>query len=127
VRRIALALIVLSALSGAAFVATGCGHGSTAPEAAIEKADKHVEQLEGELMLAEVEVEKAFLEEDEREAVKEPRRAARGISGILRSAHKIERECREGDGLESCTELDSIEAVVREIEQNARVGPTRGG
>ncbi len=126
-RRIALALIVLSALSGAAVVATGCGHGSTAPEDAIEKADKHVEQLEGELMLAEVEVEKTLLEEDERTAVKEPRRAARGIAEVLRSAHKIERECREGDGLESCTELDSIEAVVKEIEQNARVGPTRGG
>jgi hypothetical protein len=125
-RRIALALIVLSALSGAAV--TGCGGGgSTDPEDAIHAAAEHRDQLEGELLLAEVELEKAFLEEDEREAVKEPRRAARGIAEVLRSAHKIERECREGDGLESCTELDSIEAVVKEIEQNARVGPTRGG
>jgi hypothetical protein len=125
-RRIAISLALLIAALAAAASIAACGGGeSTDPEDAIAAAGKHRDQLEGELMLAEVELEKAFLAEDEKEAVDKPRQAASGISRVLRAAQRIEHECREGNGLESCTEIDSIEEVVAEIEADARVGPSR--
>jgi hypothetical protein len=125
-RRIARTLLLLLAAVGVAAVVTACGGGgATDPEDAIGAAAQHRDQVEGEFLLAEVELQKAYLAQDEQEAAKKPRQEARAISELLRSAHKIERECREGDGLESCTELDSIKAVVEEIDQEARVGPSR--
>jgi hypothetical protein len=125
-RRITPTLIVLLATFAVALVVSACGGGgSTDPEDAIGTAADHRDQLEGELLLAEVELDQAFLAQDEREATKKPRQEARAIADLLRSAQKVERRCREGDGLESCTELDAIEAVVGEIEGEARVGPSR--
>ena len=125
-RRIALVPIVLLALAGAALAVTGCGGGgSTDPEEAIHAAAEHRDHLEGELLLAEVELDQAFLRQDEKEAVDEPRKAARAISRALREVHKIEHECYEGDGLESCTAIEPIEELVKEIEQEARFGPDR--
>jgi len=87
-RRIALVPIVLLALAGAALAVTGCGGGggSTDPEEAIHAAAEHRDHLEGELLLAEVELDQAFLRQDEKEAVDEPRKAARAISRDLGAA-----------------------------------------
>lgn len=114
-----LAATVLAAVSGCG------GGGSGEPGDALEAAGEHRDQLEGELLLAEVEVDQAFLRQDEEEAVDEPRKAARGISRVLREVHKIEHECHEGDGLESCTAIEPIEELVKEIEGEARFGPDR--
>jgi hypothetical protein len=124
-RRIATYLLValLAVAVSTALVACG-GGGSTDPEAALHGLSEHRDQLEGELMLAEVELDQGYLATAEASAKSKPRRAARAIDGILREVKKIEHKCHEGNGLESCTELDPIEAVVKEIEQEARVGPT---
>jgi hypothetical protein len=122
VRFILVALLAAAVMS----VVAGCGGGgSSDPEDAISAAAKHRDQLEGELLLAEVEVDQAFLREDEDEAVDEPRKAARAISRILREVHKVEHECHEGNGLESCTALEPIEELVKEIEGEARFGSDR--
>jgi hypothetical protein len=125
--RCILAALLAALLAAAVMVAaSGCGGGgSSNPEDAISAAAKHRDQLEGELLLAEVEVDQAFLREDEEEAVDEPRKAARAISRILTEVHKVEHECHEGNGLESCTAIEPIEELVKEIEGEARVGPDR--
>jgi hypothetical protein len=123
-RKAAYLLLALAAVAGSvALVACG-GGGSTDPEAALSGLAEHRDQLEGELMLAEVELDQGYLAADEASAKSRPRRAARGIDEILREVKQIEHKCHEGDGLESCTEIDAIEAVVKEIEQEARVGPS---
>ncbi|OJU85802.1 MAG: hypothetical protein BGO11_03690 [Solirubrobacterales bacterium 70-9] len=122
--RIPRRLVVVLTLVVATAILAGCGGGgSSDPEDAIEAAAKHRDQLEGEFMLAEVELDKAYLAEDERTAKSKPRRAARLIDELIHSAEKIERRCRAGTGLESCTEMDAIEAVVGEIKEEARTGP----
>jgi hypothetical protein len=104
----------------------GCGGGgSTGSGDAIEATVQHRDQVEGELLLAEVEVDQAFLRQEEEESVDEPRKAARAISRVLREVHKIEHECHEGDGLESCTAIEPIEELVKKIEREARFGPDR--
>jgi hypothetical protein len=115
-------MVLLAVAGSIALVACG-GGGSTDPEAALQGLSEHRDQLEGELMLAEVELDQGYLATAEATAKSRPRRAARAIDGILREVQKIEHRCHEGDGLESCTELDAIEGVVKEIEQEARVGP----
>jgi hypothetical protein len=124
VRRITTYLLVAVLAAAGSFAIAACGGGgSTDPEDALRGLGEHRDQLEGELMLAEVELDQGFLAADEATAKSRPRRAARGIAGILRDAQKIEHKCHEGNGLESCTEIDAIEGVVKEIEQEARVGP----
>jgi hypothetical protein len=124
-RRIATFLLVASfALAGSiALVSCGGGSGSTDAEGALSGLAEHRDQLEGELMLAEVELDQGYLALAEESAKSKPRQAARGIDRILREVKKIEHQCHEGDGLESCTEMDAIEGVVKEIEQEAKVGP----
>jgi hypothetical protein len=125
VRRTATYLLValLAAAGSVAVVACGGGDGSSDPEAALSGLSEHRDQLEGELMLAEVELDQGYLAVAEESAKSRPRQAARGIDRILREVKKIEHKCHEGNGLESCTEIDAIEGVVKEIEQEARVGP----
>jgi hypothetical protein len=107
-------------------VVPGCGGGgSTESGGGVEAASEHREQVQGELLLAEVEVDQAFLRQDEEESVDEPRKAARAISRVLREVDKIEHECWEGNGLESCTAIEPIKERVKEIEEEARFGPDR--
>jgi hypothetical protein len=121
-----LRCLIAALLAATIVVVAGCGGGgSTESGDAIEATVQHRDQVEGELLLAEVEVDQAFLRQDEEEAVDEPRKGARAISRVLREVHKIEHECQEGDGLESCTEIEPIRELVKEIEKEARFGPDR--
>lgn len=119
-RRIALPLVLVFA---AALVAGCGGGGSSDPEEAMATASRKVDEAEGALLLAEVELDQAYLAEDERTARAHPRQGARAIAEDLRRAKETERTCHEGDGLESCTEIEAIESVVEEIEAEARIGP----
>ncbi|HJZ37376.1 MAG TPA: hypothetical protein VJ204_14005, partial [Solirubrobacterales bacterium] len=44
----------------------------------------------------------------------------------VREAHHLQRECHEGNGLESCDSIESIRAVVEELDAEARGGLKMG-
>jgi hypothetical protein len=92
---------------------TGCGGGgSTDPGDAVEAAFVHRDKKQGEFLLAEVEVDQAYLAEDLVNGSSRKR-----IREDVRDAQHTEHQCWEGDGLESCTEIEPIEAVVKEMHE----------
>jgi hypothetical protein len=103
---ILVAMVVFLAL-------TGCGSGGSAdPGDAVEAAFVHRDKKQGEYLLAEVEVDQAYLAEDLVNGSGRKR-----IREDIRDAQHTEHQCWEGNGLESCTEIEPIEAVVKEMHE----------
>jgi hypothetical protein len=113
--------IAMVALLIAAATIGGCGGGGVhEPEEEIAHAYQRVESAEGDLLLAEVEYDQAQF----REALEEFSGNLSKIGKVRREdvkdAHHLQRECHEGDGLESCDSIEAIEAAVDELDQEAR-------
>jgi hypothetical protein len=96
----------------------GCGGGSAKYGEAAEAAEIHEEKVEGELLLAKVEVDQADMAEARADIAKDPSHPDREVQGDAREdAEKVEHRCYEGDGLEQCSEVSAIEAVVKEMNE----------
>jgi hypothetical protein len=109
---ILLALIAVAAVGG-------CG-GSHHPEEEIANAAQNEEKAKGDLLLAEVEYAQAgFREAPEQFAGNRPKIAKVQIEDV-REAHHLQRECHEGNGLESCDSIEAIRGVVEELDEEAR-------
>jgi hypothetical protein len=105
--------VILAVMAVAMIVGCG-GGGSTDPGDAVEAASIQRDKAEGTWLLAEVEVDQAYLAEDLAD-----RAAPKRIREDLSDARHLEHRCVEGDGLESCTEREPIEAVVKELTEEA--------
>jgi hypothetical protein len=99
----------------------GCGGGGSDPGAVVEAASIHQEKVEGEYLLAKVELDQAVLEQDQAAESGKPNYAEKATRDVMRAARHIEHECHEGDGLESCTEIEPIEAIVKEMTEEIGV------
>lgn len=105
--------VLSGALAFAVVVATGCGGSGEPPaERAGDLRQAH-DQIEGELLLNEVEqgvAEYAAAKEDGDRA---------GEESALREVHRAAYGCWEFDGLESCPEIAKIEGAVLALEEEA--------
>jgi hypothetical protein len=108
------------ALLMAAVAISGCGGGSDhKPEEEIAHADQRLESAHGDLLLAEVEYDQALFREAPEEFSGDPAKIAKVRREDVADAHHVQRECHEGDGLESCVSAEAIEAAVDELDQEA--------
>ena len=110
--------MVLAVVLGIAAIA-GCGGGAHQPEEEIAHAYQRVEAAEGDLVLAEVEYAQAQFREAPEEFAGDPAKIARVRRGDVKEAHHLQRECHEGDGLESCDSIEAIEDVVDDLDREA--------
>jgi hypothetical protein len=96
----------------------GCGGGGNSdPGDAVESASKHLDQVEGEFLLAQAELDRQFFRQAEAKVAANPEGADRGEQRSLLEARRALNKCIEGDGLESCTEVESIREIVTELHQ----------
>jgi hypothetical protein len=100
----------------------GCGGGAHQPEEEIANADQRVEKAQGDLLLAEVKYAQAQFREAPEEFAGDAAKIARVRRGDVKEAHELEVECHEGDGLESCESIESIEEVVGDLDREVKGG-----
>jgi hypothetical protein len=99
----------------------GCGGGGVhEPEEEIAHAYQSEETAKGDLLLAEVEYDQAQFREAPEEFAGDRSKMAKVRHEDLRDAHHLQRECHEGDGLESCDSIEAIEETVDELDLEAR-------
>jgi hypothetical protein len=96
----------------------GCGGGHEQEEE-IAHAYQREEKAKGDLLLAEVEYDQAQFREAPEEISGNRSKIANARREDVRDAHRLRRDCHEGDGLESCVSMEAIEAVVDELDQEA--------
>lgn len=109
---------MLAVVLGIAALA-GCGGGAHQPEEEITHAYQRVEAAEGDLVLAEVEYAQAGFREAPEAFAGDPAKIAKVRRGDVQEAHHLQRECHEGDGLESCDSIEAIEDVVDDLDREA--------
>jgi hypothetical protein len=97
----------------------GCGGGAHEPEDEIAHAYQREESAKGDLLLAEVEYDQAQFREAPEEFSGNRSKIAKVRREDVRDAHHLQRECHEGDGLESCLSIEAIEAAVDELDREA--------
>jgi hypothetical protein len=99
-------------------ILAGCGEGgSTDP---VESADKHLEQVEGEYLLAKVELDRAWYRQAEMGQKEKPAKTYEDEFEDLADARRVLKRCIEGDGLESCSEVEPIRGIVTELDHAHR-------
>ena len=101
-------------------VLAGCGRGGHQPEEELAHAGQHLEDVKGELLLAEVEYARASFREAPEQLSGDLPKVARARRADVREAHHLQAECHEGDGLESCDSIEAIEEVVEELDQEVK-------
>src|ERR1700753_2653084 len=98
----------------------GCGGGGGhEPEEEIARAYQGEESATGDLLLAEVEYDQAQFREAPEEFSGNRAKIVKVRREDVADAHHVQRECHEGDGLESCVSIEAIEAAVDELDQEA--------
>jgi hypothetical protein len=104
----------------------GCGGGGGhEPEEEIAQAYQREESAKGGLLLAEVEYDQAQFREAPGEFSGNRSKIAKVRREDVTDAHRLRKECHEGDGLESCVSIEAIEAAVDELDQEAHEGTSR--
>lgn len=111
--------VLLALIAVVAFA--GCGGGNH-PEEEIANAAQREEKARGDLLLAEVEYAQAWFREAAEQFAGSRSKIEKVRSEDVRKAHHLQRECYEGNGLESCESIEAIRGVVEELDEEARGG-----